>query len=377
MIYSNYLSDTETINNVDSKNEDFISFEDTADSKFEEIFTKIFLDNKVKEKDSDNDLDIFVKESQNLDCNAINSLENKDNTLDKSNVNGSKEKGDNFNELSSIFVQDKSTLFGQKLIRIEGFNDVENGNPTISLTDLKLGKASNKEDNLLGKKRNLFNIDYPKNYSIFHCGVFNKNIRELINEVCDELSKNDKEENEKRPINKSGNKKNWHKKILNVEKRKENADNIRKKIKSRFLKVLRNTVNEKLKLAKSKKLFKNLPQTFISNISREKNKSVINLSFKDLLSKNFCVEEKSKESDLSNYYHNISVLEYLENNYEISEKSNFNNFKNMAFYQIFNEYLKSKEFEMEIASLKKEKETEKYIKNYIIKASGLMEFFSD
>ena len=67
----------------------------------------------------------------------------------------------------------------------------------------------------------------------------------------------------------------------------------------------------------------------------------------------------------------------MEQNYEISEKSNFNNYKNMTLYQIYNEYLKSKEFEMEIASLKKEKESEKYIKNYIIKACGLMEFFTD
>ena len=49
----------------------------------------------------------------------------------------------------------------------------------------------------------------------------------------------------------------------------------------------------------------------------------------------------------------------------------------MKYYKIYNEYLKSKEFEMEIASLKKEKENDKYIKDYIIKASDLIEFFSN
>ena len=49
----------------------------------------------------------------------------------------------------------------------------------------------------------------------------------------------------------------------------------------------------------------------------------------------------------------------------------------MKFTQIFNEYLKSKEFEIEIASLKREKENEKYIKDYIIKASDLIDFFSN
>ena len=40
----------------------------------------------------------------------------------------------------------------------------------------------------------------------------------------------------------SGDTKKINKKIKNVQKRKENSDNIRKKIKSRFLKVLKNTV---------------------------------------------------------------------------------------------------------------------------------------
>ena len=374
MIYSNYQSDIETIHNCDySKSEDYISTDDIADSKFEEIFTKIFSENKVVDLEPDNEMVKFMMQSQNLNCNANNSQGKEGETLDKSKAKISNDKEDNFNELSSIIGQDKSTLFGQNIIRIECLDE----NLSNSKSDLKLKEACNKADSFLGKKRNLFKIDYPRKYSIFQCGEFNETARNLINAIYEEISQNDSQENEKGPIPKSGNKKNWRKKILNVEKRKENADNIRKKIKSRFLKVLRNTVNEKLKLAKSKKFFKNLPQIFISNVSREKNKPMLNLSFKDLFSKNFCEEEKTKESDLANFYHNISVFEYLEQNYEISEKSNFNNYKNMTLYQIYDEYLKSKEFEMEIASLKKEKESEKYIKNYIIKACSLMEFFTD
>lgn len=374
MIYSNYQSDIETIHNCDySKSEDYISTDDIADSKFEEIFTKIFSENKVDDLEPDNEMVKFMMQSQNLNCNANNSQGKEGETLDKSKAKISNDKEDNFNELSSIIGQDKSTLFGQNIIRIECLDE----NLSNSKSDLKLKEACNKADSFLGKKRNLFKIDYPRKYSIFQCGEFNETARNLINAIYEEISQNDSQENEEGPTPKSGNKKNWRKKILNVEKRKENADNIRKKIKSRFLKVLRNTVNEKLKLAKSKKFFKNLPQIFISNVSREKNKPMLNLSFKDLFSKNFCEEEKTKESDLANFYHNISVFEYLEQNYEISEKSNFNNYKNMTLYQIYDEYLKSKEFEMEIASLKKEKESEKYIKNYIIKACSLMQFFTD
>ena len=175
----------------------------------------------------------------------------------------------------------------------------------------------------------------------------------------------------------SGDTKKINKKIKNVQKRKENSDNIRKKIKSRFLKVLKNTVNERLKIAGSKKFFKFLPQKFVSNITKEKNKFILDLTFKDLFSKNFFDEEKENATHIENYYHNLQVLEYLEKNNDISEKSNFNIIKNMKFRQIFNEYLKSKEFEMEIDLLKQEKESDKYIKDYIFKACDLIDFFSN
>ena len=167
------------------------------------------------------------------------------------------------------------------------------------------------------------------------------------------------------------------KKVKNILKRKENADNIRKKIKARFLKDLRNTINKRLEIAGSNKFFKLLPQSFITNISKAKNKPILDLTFKEIFTKNFCENGKKCGPDLKNYHHNLAVLDYLEKNKNISEKSNFNNFKNMTFNQIFNEYLNSKEFEFEIASLKQEKESDKYIENYIIKASDLINFFSN
>ena len=129
-------------------------------------------------------------------------------------------------------------------------------------------------------------------------------------------------------------------------------------------------------MAGSKELFNFLPQVFISNISRDKNRDVLDLTFKEIFSKNFFEDEKANESDIKKYKHNLNVLEYLENNKEIAEKSNYNVFKNMKFYQIFNEYLRSKEFEKEVTSLKMQKENDKYIRNYIIKAGSFIEFYS-
>ena len=54
-------------------------------------------------------------------------------------------------------------------------------------------------------------------------------------------------------------------------KRKYKSDDIRKKIKVRFHKVLKNKINESLKNAGSTELFSFLPQFFISNISKKFN----------------------------------------------------------------------------------------------------------
>ena len=45
-------------------------------------------------------------------------------------------------------------------------------------------------------------------------------------------------------------------------------------------------------------------------------------------------------------------------------------------YEIFYEYLKSKQFEMDIKKLKDENESHKYISKYIILAHNLIDFFS-
>ena len=252
----------------------------------------------------------------------------------------------------------KRLFFGSKNNKNNAINDIN---------------KKNKENDFLGKKRDLFKIDIHKDFSIFHFGDYNADIRKIIQNLLDNQDK----ESSKTIAESENNKKKKKIKIKNVRTRKDNADNIRKKIKSRFLKHLRNAVNERLKSAGSEKFFKLLPQIFITDISRVKNKIALDLSFKEIFSKNFFKGTKINKniSDIFNYYHNISVLEYLEGNKEIGEKSNFNTFKNMKFRQIFNEYLKSRQFEMEIASLMKKNENDKYIENYIIKARDLIDFF--
>ena len=370
MLHLSLSTDIKSFETLDEKYDTISSLnDDLSKVKFEECFTKVFSNSKIIDIDSDNELDLFIKEESSLVVNDINSIENKEKTLNISNIKPIKPKNkeDISNEVSSFFGSDKS-LYDFKNISIKSVN-------------APIEQAEKKEDkkestNLLGKKRNFFKIDYPKDFHIFNCGQYNQYSRQKINEVMNELSINNSKEEAEDITTNSGSKKKI-KKIKNVQKRKENADNIRKKIKSRFLKVLRNTVNERLKIAGSQKFFKFLSQKFISNISKEKNKAALDLTFKEIFSKDFSEGETKDQAEYNNYYHNLEVLNYLEKNKEISENSNFNIFKNMKYSQIFNEYLKSKEFEIEIASLKREKENEKYIKDYIIKASDLIDFFSN
>ena len=159
--------------------------------------------------------------------------------------------------------------------------------------------------------------------------------------------------------------------------KKYDSYDIRKKVKSKFHKILKIILNEKLESAGSILFFENLPQVFITKINKKEDQSILNLTLEEILSKNFCLEKDVKSSSIiDKYYHNLKVLKYLENNKEISKKSNFNNIKDMKYYEIFNEYLNSKEFEKEILRLHK-KENDIYIKRYINRAIHLIDFFNN
>ena len=163
-------------------------------------------------------------------------------------------------------------------------------------------------------------------------------------------------------------------------KRKFKSDDIRKKIKSRFHKTIKNIINENLKKAGSKELFDFLPQSFVSNISKGKNKEVMNLTYKQILETDFTKEignlnNHQKIIDLKKFENNLKVLNYLKNNPSISINSGFEFFSKMTYAEILREYFASKEFEESIIKLKLEEENEDYINEYILKAKTYVDFF--
>ena len=220
-----------------------------------------------------------------------------------------------------------------------------------------------KENKFLNKKRKFI----EENPFIFIPTENNNDFRKLINEVKNDIIKNDKikmyfSNNNSDDV--SNQKKGKKKK--NITCRKENTDNINKKIKTRFLKLLRNYMNKKLKAARCKKQFKYIQQTCASNTNKDFNKEMLSMKLKDFFTKNILVSmnvKNIKKTDLTNYEYNKKVYEHLiKNNY------NFN-FLDKTFIELFDEYLNSKQFEEEIDNLRNNnKEKLEYIKNYIIKA---------
>jgi hypothetical protein len=220
-----------------------------------------------------------------------------------------------------------------------------------------------KENKFLNKKRKFI----EENHFIFIPTENNNDLRKLINEIKNDIIKNDKikmyfsKNNSDDVFNqKKGKKK------KNITCRKENTDNINKKIKTRFLKLLKEFMNKKLKAAGCKKRFKYIQQTCASNTNKDFNKEMLSMKLKDFFTKNILVSmnvKNIKKTDLTNYEYNKKVYEHLiKNNY------NFN-FLDKTFIELFDEYLNSKQFEEEIDILKNNnKEKLEYIKNYIIKA---------
>ena len=164
--------------------------------------------------------------------------------------------------------------------------------------------------------------------------------------------------------------------------RKFKSDDIRKKIKSRFHKTLKNIINENLKKAGSKELFDFFPQCFLGNVTRKANSKYIDLTYKELLSTNFLNEFKKEgnsddKSSKSKFNKNIKILEYLKKNPNISKKSGFDLIKNMKYKDILNNYFNSKQFEDSIIQLKEENESPEYILRYINKAKNFVNFYTN
>ena len=289
---------------------------------------------------------IITQNNSNLQSNSLEKKEISLNLFEDSSLkNGFYSKSD-LNYLNPIKNQNQINNNNNKLIEPKFHNDFikDESNMCISKNDFDKKNVRVKfRQSAKFKDRNLFN-----KFKVFH--IKQKNLKEKLS-------------------NKHRN------------KRKYKPDDIRKKIKARFHKSIKNIINENLKQAGSKMFFSFLPQIFISSIARDKNHQVLDLTYREIIEKDFItdVDEKkykNKNVDLAKYKNNLKVLEYLDKNMDICEKSGFDIISNMKYSDLLNEYFTSNEFQHAIKKLQEENEEEDYIKEYIKKAKNYVKFFS-
>ena len=195
------------------------------------------------------------------------------------------------------------------------------------------------------KKKNIFNVIYPNKIALF-----TKTEIELP-----EILIGRKRESERK-------------------RRKYNQDNIRKKIKRRFLSILIDKLNKILASIGISLYFVKLPQSFVSDVVRKTNKEILNLTLEEIFKKEE-LYKLDKDEDLIKYRHNLDVI----NDEEIQGNAEIKNILNKKYYEIYEDYINSKEFKVdEINRLKKnnsEEADDEYIKKYIFLAQHLLEFF--
>ena len=169
------------------------------------------------------------------------------------------------------------------------------------------------------------------------------------------------------------NQKNYKVRQRNKKKRqrRENQDNIRKKVKRIFLNdFVLNKINSLLKKEGSYLFFERFPHNFVSDIRRKTNNNIINYSIKEILEKK---ELYNDEAGKKYYFHNMKVLSILKEEKNIE----LNNILNMKFSELFNVYINSDEFKINsIKNLIKKNNSDSYIMRYIYISKHFIEFFS-
>ena len=155
--------------------------------------------------------------------------------------------------------------------------------------------------------------------------------------------------------------------------RKDNRDNIRKKIKRGFLNhALIKKLNDKLRNIGSKKYFERFPQNFVSDVNQKRNKELFNMTLREIFENKELYINEDKEG-FRNYLNNLKVVQ----NEEIKENEELKIIFNKTVNELYEEYINSDEFNIiEINRLKEKKMQDDYIKRYINLARYLILFFT-
>ena len=335
------------------------------------------MDNISKNKEAIEPIDNYAYNFQNLlsseeDCHQIIGDDVNDNNFNKSNYNPNN--SIDLNKITCLPDEDIAIIVGQTNKEIKGdtntiIETIGEVTPSIKPKEGKKsrgkrGPYKKKPKPIIETETNDYCFPFKSGKCLLSDDASDNKLKQYMNKIF---------RTNTYVTDSNGNKKKEKK------QRKFKPDDIRKKIKVRFHKKIKNIINENLKKAGSTELFGFLPQYFISNIAKKFNNQFMNMTYEQLLKINFSElqdDYPNKACDNKQYEKNKNTLEYLEKNPEISKISGFDKVKKMKYRDIFKAYFSSAEFEESIAILKdEENESAEYIQEYFILAKNYIDYF--
>ena len=335
------------------------------------------MDNISKNKEAIEPIDNYAYNFQNLlsseeDCHQIIGDDVNDNNFNKSNYNPNN--SIDLNKITCLPNEDIAIIVGQENKEIKGdtntiIETIGEVTPSIKPKEGKKsrgkrGPYKKKPKPIIETETNDYCFPFKSGKCLLSDDASDNKLKQYMNTIF---------RTNTYVTDSNGNKKKEKK------QRKFKPDDIRKKIKVRFHKKIKNIINENLKKAGSTELFGFLPQYFISNIAKKFNNQFMNMTYEQLLKINFSElqdDYPNKACDNKQYEKNKNTLEYLDKNPEISKISGFDKVKKMKYRDIFKAYFSSAEFEESIEILKEEEnESAEYIQEYFILAKNYIDYF--
>ena len=254
------------------------------------------------------------------------------------------EEDEHFEPFSNNFLIDES--FKEKIGSIDGkislFSQMSDKNPMPTPGEIR---------DIIIPNNSIKDIDSISSGE--SSNLFIKKIRELISvEIETFLPK--KRSKERRP-------------------RKDYRDNMRVKIKRGFYRYLKKKLNQILKNSGCKKSFDFFPYKFSSDVNKERNKYILDMTLKEIFLNKKLYEFEDKNG-LYKYKSNFDLVQ----NEEIKNNEKLQKILNKTFRELYEDYINSDDFNIdEINRLKNNKtEDEQYIETYKILSKNLINFFS-
>ena len=295
-----------------------------------------------------------------------------DNNIISLNNQKDEEKNNNIN---NIYVEKITSFPGMK----ESNNFINQLNPensqNINIMDAPtnniLSNSSSQNTNASSLSVS-YNNSLNKNNSLISSKIKNSNGLENIVNTFDP-GKNRKENFTTKTKMKNKTEKKDEKTKKKKYIRRFKPDSLRKKIKARLHKKLRDILNNNLKECGSKMLFDYLPQPFITNVNVIENKAYLKLTMRTLFKMVFGNKSKDKEKVKTN----SKVLNYLDSHDEIRVKSGVDDFLNSTYEDVIRKYILGNLFEEDVKKLYMEGESKEYIEKYNFIGKHWIEFYNN